>query len=67
MEINIKLNIDEITVAKLAENTQSNEDSFIKDFCATVLEEISSETTKITEEVNGINLANPFSFPQHNL
>lgn len=64
MEITIKLNIDEITVAKLAENSQSNKDSFIQDFCATVLKEISSETTKITEEVNGINLANPFSFPK---
>lgn len=63
MEMEIKLNIDEITVAKLAENSQSNEDKFIKDFCKKVLEEISTKTTKITEEVNGINLANPFSFP----
>lgn len=63
MEMKIKLDIDEITVAKLAENSQSNEDPFIKNFCAIVLEEISLETTKITEEANGINLVNPFSFP----
>ncbi len=63
MEIKIKLEIDEITVAKLAENSQSNEDLFVKEFCTTVLKKISSETTKITEEANGINLSNPFSFP----
>mgnify|MGYP001654140864 CR=1 FL=1 len=50
-------------VAKIAEESENNESSFIQNLCKELLSAIAKESQKLSNEMKAINMENPHGFP----
>lgn len=63
MDFTITLTADTLTIAKLSEESESNESAFIRKFCTNILKQFAVETKEVCEEAKRINKENPYGFP----
>ena len=63
MDIKITIKADRLTISKLAEETETNDSSFIKKFCTDILQKIAVETKSLSKAAKEINMENPYGFP----
>lgn len=63
MNFAITLTADALTIAKLSEESESNESVFIRKFCTNILKQFAVETKEVCEEAKRINKENPYGFP----
>lgn len=64
MIFEISINADSSLVSKIAEEAETNESSFVKEFCDDILQQISKQTKELGEKIKEINLVNPYGFPK---
>lgn len=62
MIFEFSIKADSSLVSKIAEEAESNESSFIKEFCDDILLQISKQTKELGEKIKEINLVNPYGF-----
>ncbi len=55
--------IDMDKVAKIVEESENNESSFIQNLCKELLSAIAKESQKLSNEMKAINMENPHGFP----
>lgn len=63
MDFTITLTADTLTIAKLSEESESNESVFIRKFCTNILKQFAAKTKEVCEDVKRINKENPYGFP----
>ena len=63
MDYSLKLTADTLTIAKLSEESESNESAFIRNFCTDILKQFAAKTKEICEDAKKINKENPYGFP----
>ena len=63
MNLNITLNAEVITIAKLSEESESNESVFIRNLCKEILQQFAVKTKDICKTAKKINLENPYGLP----
>ncbi|WP_178842333.1 hypothetical protein [uncultured Treponema sp.] len=63
MNLNITLNAEVITIAKLSEESESNESAFIRKLCKDILQQFAVKTKDICNITKKMNLENPYGFP----
>ena len=63
MEFKVILNIENSTIAKLSEESESNESNFVRKIFTDILKQIAIKTKEIYEDAKKINLENPYGYP----
>ena len=63
MEFKVILSIENSTIAKLSEESESNESNFVRKIFTDILKQIAIKTKEIYEDAKTINLENPYGYP----
>ncbi|MDD5776200.1 MAG: hypothetical protein PUE59_11110 [Treponema sp.] len=63
MEFKVILSIENSTIAKLSEESESNESNFVRKIFTDILKQIAIKTKEIYEDAKKINLENPYGYP----
>ena len=62
MEFKVILNIENSTIAKLSEESESNESNFVRKIFTDILKQIAIKTKEIYEDAKTINLENLYGY-----
>ena len=63
MEFKVILSIENSTIAKLSEESESNESNFVRKIFTDILKQIAIKKKEIYEDAKKINLENPYGYP----